>query len=66
MVTLAPWCNQGTAVRFSPRPATMRCLPRRQCWARVITRIYPGLGHSVDGRELRDVAEFLKTALQEP
>jgi predicted esterase len=27
--------------------------------ARVTTHIYPGLGHQVDARELRDMKEFL-------
>lgn len=29
--------------------------------ARVTTRIYPGLGHQVDAREIRDVKDFLGT-----
>lgn len=32
--------------------------------ARVTTRIYPGLGHQVDARELQDVAEFLMRVLE--
>lgn len=31
--------------------------------ARVTTRLYPGLGHQVDARELRDVAKFLQDTL---
>ena len=35
-----------------------------EAWgARVTKRTYPGLGHSVDTRELRDVTEFVKGAL---
>jgi phospholipase/carboxylesterase len=35
-----------------------------EAWgARVTRRSYPGLGHQIDERELRDVAAFLKAAL---
>jgi predicted esterase len=31
--------------------------------ARVTTRVYPGLAHSVDARELDEVRAFLKSAI---
>ena len=34
--------------------------------ARVTKQIYPGLGHAIDGRELRDATAFLRAALAQP
>jgi phospholipase/carboxylesterase len=36
-----------------------------EAWgARVTKKVYPGLGHEVDARELRDVAEFIASAVE--